>query len=145
VVIAMRKILIVLPLILVASPAFAQQAPLLPPELTDPATAQRLATTLQALSQAFLNVKVGAVQAAIEGREASPQERNVTLGDLARRKDPNFDRHMQQQISTVGPQLQRSMRAMNEALPEMMQSLKEAKKTLERAAANMPDPTYPRR
>jgi len=37
------------------------------------------------------------------------------------------------------------MRAMNEALPELMRSFKDAKKSLERAAANMPDPTYPNR
>jgi len=80
----MRKILIALPFLLGASPAFAQQAPLLPPELTDPATAQKLAVTMHALSQAFLNVRVGGVKAAMEGREASPQERNVTVGDLAR-------------------------------------------------------------
>ena len=78
-------------------------------------------------------MKVGELKAAIEGREASPQERNVTVGDLARRDDPDFDRHLQRQIATIGPQLQRSMRAMNEALPELMQSLKDAKKSLERA------------
>ena len=141
----MRKILIALPFLLGASPAFAQQAPLLPPELTDPATAQKLAVTMHALSQAFLNVRVGGVKAAMEGREASPQERNVTVGDLARRDDPDFDRHLQRQMATIGPQLQRSMRAMNEALPELMRSFKDAKKSLERAAANMPDPTYPNR
>jgi hypothetical protein len=90
----MRKIIFLLPLLLRAAPAAAQPAPIqLPPELTDPATMQRLAGAMQALSQAFLNVKVGGVQAALEGREATPQENNLTVGDMARRKDPNFDRH----------------------------------------------------
>jgi hypothetical protein len=69
----------------------------------------------------------------------------MTVGDLARRKDPNFDRHLQQQVAEVGPALQRSMNALNQALPAVMQSLSEAQKSIERAVANMPDPTYPRR
>jgi hypothetical protein len=143
---AMRKIVMILPLFVWAAPAAAEPKPIqLPRELTDPASAQKLANAMQALSQAFLNVKVGGVEAALEGREASPQEKNMTVGDMVRRKDPDFDRHMQQQVATVGPQLQRSMRAMNEALPELVQSFKDAKKSLERAAANMPDPTYPKR
>jgi len=142
----MRKNLIVLPFLLCATPAAAQSAQFqLPRELTDPATAQKLANAMQALSQAFLNVKVGGVQAAIEGREATQQEKNMTVGDVVRRKDPNFDRHFQQQIATVGPRLQRSIRVLNEALPAMVQSLDEAQRAMERAAANMPDPTYPKR
>ena len=141
----MRKSLL-LPLLLSASPAFAQQAgPQIPPELTDPATVQRLAGTFQALSQAVLDIKVGGMQAALEGREATPQERNLTVRDLARRKDPDFDRHLQEKVATVGPQVERQMLAMQRALPEMMRSLRDAQKSLERAAANMPDPTYPRR
>ena len=142
----MRKILIVLPALLVASPAFAQEAqPQIPRELTDPATVHRLAGTLQILSQALLNMKVGGLEAALEGREATPEERNMTVHDLARRKDPDFDRHLQQKVASVGPELERNMIAMQRALPEMMRSLRDAQKTLERAAANMPDPTYPKR
>jgi hypothetical protein len=37
------------------------------------------------------------------------------------------------------------VRVLNQALPAMMQSLTEAQKAMERAVANMPDPTYPKR
>jgi hypothetical protein len=143
----MRKILISLPLLLCAGPALAQQAaaPQLPPELTDPATVQRLAIAMQSLSHALLNVKVGEARAALEGRQATPQERNMTVGDLARRKDPDFDRHLQQKVATVGPQIERSMSAVNQALPAMMQAVAEAQKSVERAVSNLPDPTYPQR
>ena len=143
----MRKILIVLPLLLCSAPAFAQQAPppMLPPELTDPATVHRLAGTMQELSQALMNVRIGEARAALEGRDAAPQERNQTVGDLARRNDPNFDRHLHQQIASVEPQVQRGVQAMNRALPAMMQALAQAQQALERAVANLPDPTYPRR
>jgi hypothetical protein len=141
----MRTHLALIPLLAIAGPAMAAPPPQLPPHLTDPVTAQRLTNVMQALSNAFLNVKVGGVEAAIEGREASPQEKNLTVRDMARRDDPNFDRNLQRQIAEVGPTMQRSVSALNQAMPEVMKSLHAAKKSLERAAANMPDPTYPQR
>jgi hypothetical protein len=143
----MRKTLIVLPLLLVASPAFAQEAPApeLPRALTDPATAQKLTGTMQALSSALLNLKVGEVKAVLDGRAATPEERNMTVGDLARRDDPNFDRHLQERMASIGPTVQQGMVALNRALPVMMRDLKDTQKSLERAVSNLPDPTYPKR
>ena len=141
----MCKSLIVLPLLLASSPALAEPAPRLPPELTDPATVQRLTNTMQALSGAFLNMRVGEVTAVLEGRVASPEERNLTIGDLARRDDPDFDRHFHDQIANVGPTMQRSIKAMNKAMPEITRDLEHARKSIERAIANMPDPNYPKR
>ena len=141
----MRTKLIMLPLLLCASPVLAQPAPQLPPELTDPAAMQKLATTFQALSRAVLDIRVGELQAAMEGREATRAERNVTVGDLARRKDPDFDRHLQEKVATVGPQIQHSMQAINRALPELMRDVDDAQRSLERAVSNLPDPNYPRR
>jgi hypothetical protein len=143
----MRKSLILFPLLLCATPAFAQDAPppQLPPELTDPATFQRLAGQMEALSHVLLNVRIGGVEAALQGREPTAQEERTTVGDLARRKDPQFDRHLQQQMAAVGPQIQRSVKAINRALPEMMRSVEDARRSLDRALANMPDPDYPRR
>ena len=146
-VIPMRKILVLLPLLGFAAPAMAQPAPRpqLPPELTDPATADRLADAVQGLSQALLDLRVGEVRAALEGRPASPGERNMTVRDMARRDDPNFDRHVQRDIANVRPMMRQSMNALNQALPQMMQGLNQAQQALARAVANMPDPTYPRR
>jgi len=143
----MRARVILLPLLFSASPAIAQQQPVpqLPPALTDPATAQKLANAMQVLSGALLNMKIGEVEAAMEGRAATPRERNLTVRDMARRQDPNFERHFQQQIATVGPLMQNSMKALNQALPAMMQGLHEAQQALDRAVANMPDPNYPKR
>jgi hypothetical protein len=141
----MRKSLIIVPLLLASSRALAEPAPQLPPELTDPAMVQRLTNSMQALSSAFLNVRVGEVTAALEGRPATPEERNLTVGDLARRDDPDFDRHFHDQIANVGPTMQRSIQAMNKAMPEIARDLKDVRKSLERAIANMPDPNYPKR
>ena len=141
----MSKSLIILPLLLCASPALAQPAPQLPPELTDPATADRLADAVQGLSQALLDLRVGEVRAALEGRQASPAERRMTVRDMARQDDPRFDRHIQQDVANVRPMVRQSLHAVNQALPEMMQGLAQAQQAIERAVANMPDPTYPRR
>ena len=100
---------------------------------------------MQAASQALLNVRVGEMHAAIEGREASPRERNETVGDLVRKKDPNFDRDVQREVATVGPKIQRSMRAINRALPQVVQDVDDAQRSLDRAVSNLPDPNYPRR
>ena len=147
----MRKTLILLPILLTASPALAQAAPT-PPEtaqieraLNDPAMADRLTNAMQVMSKAFLDLPAGEVQAALEGRRATPAEKRMTVRDMARRDDPNFDRNFQRHIAQSGPMIRQSMRAMSQALPAMMQGLTQAQHALERAAANMPDPTYPKR
>ena len=141
----MRKILIALPILLCASPAMAQEPAQIPTELTDPAAIHKLAGTMQAISKALLNIRVGEIRAGLEGREATPLEKNVTLHDLARLKDPDFDRHYQEKVASVGPQLERSMVAMQQTLPKVMRDLKDAQRSVERAVSNLPDPTYPER
>jgi ABC-type transporter Mla subunit MlaD len=142
----MRNSFILLPLLLCATPAFAQDAPpQLPPEFTDPATIHRLAGTLDELTKALMNVRIGEARAALEGRDASPQERNMTVGDYARRQDPDFERHMHQQVASIEPQVQRGVQAMNRAMPAISQALNDAQRAVDRAMANMPDPTYPKR
>ena len=37
------------------------------------------------------------------------------------------------------------MKALSDALPAISKALDEASRAIERAAANMPDPTYPKR
>ncbi len=48
---------------------------------------------------------------AIDGREPDPGERAMTVRDMARRDDPDFDRHMQQKIASVGPVVQQGAQA----------------------------------
>jgi hypothetical protein len=143
----MRKSLILIPLMMCASPALAQPLPppQLPPEITDPATAQRIADASEAVSDAVLDMRIGGVKAAIEGRPASPRERDLTVRDMARRQDPNFDRKLHDRMADIGPTMKRSMDAINQALPEMTRALAQVQQAIERAAANLPDPTYPRR
>ena len=142
----MRTTLALVPLMIAAAPVAAaappQQAqPQVPPQLSDPAMADRLADTMQAMSRAFLNLPVGEIEAAVEGRPPTPADRNRTL----RSEDPNLDLKVQTQIAQARPMIRQSMKAISDAMPAMMKSLHEAKEALERAAANMPDPNYPKR
>jgi hypothetical protein len=147
----MRTAIAMLPLLIAAAPAAAQPMPVAAPPppaeqqieraLNDPVMVDRMTHTMDALSKAFLNVRVGEVEAALEGRDATPAERRRTVRDLARRDGID----VQRQIAQARPMIQQSMRAMAGALPQMMQGLQQAQEALDRAAANMPDPNYPKR
>ncbi len=146
----MRLALALLPFAICAVPALAQDAPPTAPAApkplqVPPETVDRLADSMQSLSQALLDMKVGGVQAALEGRKATRAEGKLTVRDLGRRNDPNFDRNIEQQIASARPMLEQSVRALNEALPQITQDLQNAQRSIERAISNLPDPNYPRR
>lgn len=152
----MRAVLIPFALI-AATPAAAQPQssspappvstpfPAIPPQLTDPATADRLANMMQSLAKAFLDLPVGQIEAAAQGRAPTPADKRLTVRDVARRDDPDFDRKMADRMARTRPMVEHGIKALGEALPAMMQSLRQAGEAVERAAANMPDPTYPKR
>ena len=143
----MRTHLLLLPLLIVAAPAAAQvpgapPPPIqFPPQLIDPAMADKLANTMQALSRALLDLPVGEVQAAIEGRPPTPADRHRTV----RSETGMSERDLDARITAAKPQVERSVRALNRALPEITRDLQRAQQSVERAIANMPDPTYPKR
>lgn len=146
----MRATMCLVSLLFCGAPAFAQSLPPVappPPSAIQipPETVDRLTDSIGALSQALLDMKVGGVEAALEGRKATRAERNLTVRDLGRRKDPNFDRNFQQQIAAAKPRMEQSIRALNQALPEISGDLQRAQTAIERAIANMPDPNYPKR
>lgn len=145
----MRHCLFAVPIALIAAPLAAQPAPQpdriqIPRELTDPAMADKLAKVLQGLSKAFMELPVGEVQAAVEGREATAEEKRMTVRDLGRRGDPEFERKLERQIAQSKPMIEHSMKALSQALPAMSRALSDVARQMERATANMPRPDYPR-
>jgi hypothetical protein len=142
----MRTSISLLPLVLIATPVAAQAPASQPPAamqraLNDPALAERLTNAMQALSTALLDLPVGGLEAALEGRQATETEKRRTIRDI----EPGIDVDLQRQVAEAKPMMRQGMKAMADALPAMMKSLEEARRSLERAAANMPDPTYPKR
>jgi len=137
------RIVLVFPLLMIATPAAAQSRPQpvqdIQRALNDPAMAERMTNVMQSLSNAMLDLPVGEVQAAVEGRTPTVADKRRTIRDL----EPDLD--VRRKISQARPMIQQSMKALGEALPGIVQSLQQAQRSLERAAANMPDPTYPKR
>ena len=140
-----------LPLALLASPAHA--APdsgefQVPSELTDPAMAESLGKMLGSVTKVMLDLPVGELQAAVEGRSPSAKDQNRTMRDLAG-GGPDLERRIEREATRAIPRLQAGMKAMASSLPAMARALEQAAETmegsLERATANLPQPGYPKR
>ena len=147
----MRLHLLAFPLAFAAAPLAAQQpaprsqAPSademsLPPELSDPRLADRLVDTLQVLSKAFLAMPAGEVEAALEGRQPTAAERKRTIASETGMSEAELKR----KLDESRPQMQAAQKALVAAIPAMMKGFAEAQKEFEKAAANMPQPGYPR-
>jgi hypothetical protein len=100
---------------------------------------------MQSLTDSLLDLRVGEVRAAVEGRAATPAEKTLTVRELGRREDPHFDRDVRERIAHARPVIERGMKAMVTALPAIEKAVEDAGRAIDRAAANMPDPTYPKR
>ena len=140
----MRSIPLAFPFLLAATSAAAQPAPVAPQVqqvLADPATAERLTNVMQSLSKALLDVRVGDVRAALEGRQPNAADHRRTIGS----ETGMSDAQLRARIAAARPAMEQSIRALNEALPAVLDGLQQAQQAIDRAAANMPDPNYPRR
>ncbi len=139
----MRIAIVALPLLMIAVPAAAQPAaPQLPRELSDPALGQKLGKMAGALSKALMDMEVGEIAAAVEGREANAAEKKRTVRDMA---GPIDSAAVERQVAAATPAMQRGMAAMMKALPKMMEAMEGAIDGIDRAGANLPQPGYPRR
>lgn len=113
--------------------------------LDDPRTEQVMSGTIESLTDALPNLPVGELQAAADGRTATAAEQRLTVRDVARRDDPNFEANLRRQMAESGPAIRRGMKSLSTALPALVKSFKDAGAAIERATANLPDPTYPKR
>jgi hypothetical protein len=145
----MRAALLILPLAILATPALAKSpsAPVgpeairLPPELTDPRWADRLTDAMMAMSKVFLELPVGEVEAAVEGRPVSSADKRRTV-----QSETGLDeQQLRAQIDSSRPQMRAAMKALSAALPAMVKGISDAQQELDRATANMPQPGYPKR
>jgi len=142
----MRHALLLLPALWIATPALSAQpsAPVaIPPELTDPAMADKIGRMMGALTKSFMNLPVGELEAAIEGRPVTPSDRSKTVRDSV--GDPYLEQRVAAEAAASGRTMQAATKALVGSLPAIMRSLEGARAELERAVANLPDPTYPRR
>lgn len=140
----MRALLFALPLMLAATPAAAAPAESkLPPELSDPAMADKLGKMMGALTRALMDVPVGELEAAVEGRDPTAADRSRRVRDHI--GGPDAEREVEAKVAASGRTMQAATKALVDSLPSLMAALEETEKRLERATANLPDPTYPKR
>jgi hypothetical protein len=144
----MRLHLLALPLAVAAAAPVAAQEPAptademrLPPEMSDPRLADRLVDTLQVLSKAFLSLPAGEVEAALEGRPATSADRTRTIAS----ETGLTENELKRKLDESRPAMKGAQKALIAAIPAMMKGFAEAQKEFERAAANMPQPGYPKR
>jgi len=123
-----------------AAPSAAEEFRI-PPELTDPTMIDKLTKMNEALAKALLDLPIGEVQAAAEGRTATEADRRRTIREASRLSE----RDLEQQIARARPQVQAAMQAFARSLPAMTRALSEAADSMERAIENMPRPDYPKR
>ena len=141
----MRATFLFLPMLLVAAPAMAapRPAPQIPPELSDPRLADQLGRVAGVLTRSLMNLPVGEMEAAIEGRPVTPADRARTVRDSV--GDPYLDQRIAAEAAQTGRTMQAAGKALAASLPAIMAAIDQARDEIERAAANMPDPSYPRR
>lgn len=148
----MRLHVVALLLVLGAAPVAAQQpAPRsqtpsademrLPPEMSDPRLADRLVDALQVLSKTFLSLPAGEVEAALEGRPTTAADRTRTVASETGLTEGELKR----KLDESRPAMAGAQKALMAAIPAMMKGLTEARKEFDKAAANMPQPGYPKR
>ena len=140
----MRALLIALPLMTAATPALAapKEMPQIPSELSDPAMADKLSRMMGPLTKALLDMPIGEFEAAVAGREATAADKSKRVRDEL---GPEGQRDLEATVAKAGPQMQAMQKALVASLPAIMKSLEGFERELERATANLPDPTYPKR
>ncbi len=142
----MRAIVILFSALFAATPALAAQpgpAPALPPVLTDPAMADQLGRVAGAVTRSLMNLPVGEVEAAIEGRPVTREDRARTVRDSI--GDPYVAQRIANEAAASGRTMQAATKALANSLPAIMGAIDGARDEIERAVGNLPDPTYPRR
>ena len=142
----MKAYFLFVPALLAAVPAAAQPAG--DPDiaevtqiLNDPRMVDQMTAVTRALSKAVLNMPVGEIQAAVEGRPATPADKARTV----RTETGMSEQELDTQIAAAQPAIRSGMKAMSNAIPAMMKAMTGVAEEMERAIANMPDPTYPKR
>jgi hypothetical protein len=143
----MRKLFLVA-LLASAAPAQAQyrqaepNRPVeLPPEITDGRMIDQLGSMVGALTKAFLDLPVGELEAAVENRPVTREDRRRTVRSVT----GTDERELGGQIEESKDAVKAGGQAVARALPVIRESLNRAGEEIERATANLPQPGYPRR
>ncbi|HEX8214501.1 MAG TPA: hypothetical protein VF582_03405 [Allosphingosinicella sp.] len=159
----MRKFLIAAAAFAIAAPAAAQQAPSavgaqapgsqaarpgpkldprdeeLRRNLPDPAEMKAMGEVAARAMEAMMEVPIGPLREAVEGRKLSRRERQETIGDVARRDDPNFKERMRDQMGVASVAMAALMEQMVTIGPVLRSTLEDVARRTEEAARQVPE------
>lgn len=126
------------------APQAAPSAPTeIPAELSDPALTDKLGRMAGVLAKAMMDLPAGEIEAAIENRAPTEADRRRRVGDAI--GGPEAEKALADQVAASGPQMRAMQKALVASLPALLKSLGGVQAELEKAVANLPDPTYPKR
>jgi len=131
---------LVTPTVAAAAPATEETAEI-QRQLTDPKWADRLTDAMLAMSKALMNMPVGEVEAAVQGRQPTVADKRRTIES----ETGMSEQQLRRQIEDSRPAMEAGMKAMAAALPAIMKGFSDAQRELEKASANVPRPDYPKR
>ena len=114
-------------------------------KLADPKTAAMISAITVAMTDAMMDMKVGPIIAAAEGRKPSRAEKKLSVGDMARREDPRAEDKIRAAAAQTGQSVQVAGAAMAVMLPKLIETFEELGEEMEEAMANLPRPDYPAR
>ncbi len=151
----MRKLFSLALLAAVATPAAAQVAPRppepplysepayaqLPPEIVNGGAIDQIGNMVGAVTRALLDLPVGELEAAVENRPVTRQDRQRTVRSVTGTDEREVASSIEQSKGAVVA----GGRAMARTLPVIREALNKAGEEIERATANVPQPGYPRR
>ena len=144
----MRKLFLVA-LLASAAPVAAQPAPRqphsaseaeLPPEITDGRMIDQVGSMVGALTRAFLDLPVGELEAAVENRPVTREDKRRTVRTVTGTDERELTAGIEESKGAV----KAGGEAMARALPVIREALNKAGDEIERATANLPQPGYPR-
>ena len=159
----MRKYLMAAATLAIAGPAAAQQQPQVPAapaipvapadprddelrrNLPDPRELEAMGDNATRVLDALMNVPIGPLREAVEGRKLSRKEREETLGDQARKDDPHFRERMRDQMGMATVTLGVLADQMAVMAPVLRRTLEEAQRRVEDAARTAPPRDYDRK
>jgi hypothetical protein len=122
------------------SPEPQRQAEL-PPEITDGRMLDQVGSMVGALTKAFLGLPVGEIEAAVENRPVTREDKRRTVGSATGMDERELTAEIEQSKGAV----KAGGEAMVRALPVIRDALNKAGDEIGRATANIPQPGYPKR
>ena len=112
-----------------------------PPEIVDPRMVDQLGTMVGALTKVFLDLPVGELEAAVENRPVTRQDRRKTVRTVTGTDEREIATEIEQGKGAV----KAGGQAVARSIPVIREALNKAGEEIERATANIPQPGYPRR